>query len=265
MYSNPYPKDEIPKPLRAHSEPRIVRGRDVAAGNTRSWGLEFGGLVQKVSSDPVYQKCLRSVAGRTILMEPKTVNLYLLLKFYLSHHSQGSIFEFGAYRGGSTIFMAMACKELGLKFHIYGLDTFEGMPETSEELDIHRKGNFSKLKGSDDSIDVGEIQSYAQSLGLDNITFVKGLFQDTAELALKTAAPVLLAHVDCDIYEAVKYSYEVVKSKMHTEGGYIVFDDPLFGSCLGAFQAVEELVIGRDHLYAEQVYPHLVYRYPPLS
>jgi hypothetical protein len=49
---------------------------------------------------------------------------------------------------------------------------------------------------------------------------------------------------------------------MVSEGGYIVFDDPLFGSCLGAFQAVEELLIRRDGHSAEQVYPHLLYRYP---
>jgi hypothetical protein len=30
----------------------------------------------------------------------------------------------------------------------------------------------------------------------------------------------------------------------------------------GAFEAIESLVIGRDGLYAEQVFPHLVYRTP---
>jgi hypothetical protein len=41
-----------------------------------------------------------------------------------------------------------------------------------------------------------------------------------------------------------------------------VFDDPLVSSCLGAFEVIESLVIRRDGLYAEQVYPHLVYRTP---
>ncbi|MGC8908947.1 MAG: hypothetical protein ACP5M0_16110 [Desulfomonilaceae bacterium] len=44
----------------------------------------------------------------------------------------------------------------------------------------------------------------------------------------------------------------------------MIFDDPLYGSCLGAFEAVEELVIRNDGLHAEQAFPHLVYRYSPL-
>ena len=45
---------------------------------------------------------------------------------------------------------------------------------------------------------------------------------------------------------------------------HVVFDDPLHGSCLGAFDAVQELMIRELDLTAEQVYPHLVFRCPPL-
>ncbi|MGA9853583.1 MAG: TylF/MycF/NovP-related O-methyltransferase [Gammaproteobacteria bacterium] len=236
---------------------KIVMGRDITAGYLRGWGLQFGKLLSAAKADPVYQKCIKSVSGRTIIAEAKAVNIYLMIRFYLAAYSEGSIFEFGAYRGGSSMFMALLCKELDLNFHIYALDTYEGMPETDKDVDLHSKGDFA-------NVDLVEIQSFAGTLGLDNITFLKGYFQDTAEKALASAKPVVLAHIDCDIYEAVKYSYSVVKPCMHKNGGYLVFDDPLVGSCLGAFQAVEELVIGRDHLFAEQVYPHLVYRYPPL-
>lgn len=236
---------------------KTVMGRDVTAGYVRGWGLQFGKLLSTAKEDPVYQKCIKSVTGRTIIAEAKAVNIYLIIRFYLAARVEGSIFEFGAYRGGSSIFMAMICKELGLNFHVYALDTYEGMPETDKDVDLHSKGDFAK------NVDIAEIQSFAGTLGLDNITFLKGYFQKTAEEALKSAKPVVLAHIDCDIYEAVKYSYEIVKPCMHKHGGYLVFDDPLVGSCLGAFQAVEELVIGRDRLFAEQVYPHLVYRYPP--
>ncbi len=43
-------------------------------------------------------------------------------------------------------------------------------------------------------------------------------------------------------------------------GAYIVFDDPLYGHCLSAFEAVEDRLVQRDRLHAEQVYPHLVFR-----
>jgi len=45
-------------------------------------------------------------------------------------------------------------------------------------------------------------------------------------------------------------------------GGYIVLDDALFSSCLGATEVVEDLMIRRDGLNSEQIYPHYVFRAP---
>ncbi len=44
------------------------------------------------------------------------------------------------------------------------------------------------------------------------------------------------------------------------EGGYIVFDDATLSSCLGATEVVEDLVIRRDGLNSEQIFPHFVFR-----
>jgi hypothetical protein len=43
-----------------------------------------------------------------------------------------------------------------------------------------------------------------------------------------------------------------------------VLDDPVTASCLGALEAMEAYMIQRDGLHAEQVYPHPVFRYPPI-
>jgi hypothetical protein len=90
---------------------------------------------------------------------------------------------------------------------------------------------------------------------------VKGLFSETVIATLPSIGPVRLSHIDCDLYDAVRVSYDGCKSQT-VPGGYIVFDDPLISTCLGAFEAIEELVIRRDGLHAEQVFPHLVYRMP---
>ena len=60
-------------------------------------------------------------------------------------------------------------------------------------------------------------------------------------------------------YSAVAYSYDVTKPYM-VDGGYWVFDDALYSSCIGAMEAIEEVVIQRDGRFAEQSWPHLVYR-----
>ncbi len=153
--------------------------------------------------------------------------------------------------------MANVARRLGLKGRIYALDTYEGMPDTNDELDLHSAGNFS-----DTSLD--DLEKYIHELGLTNIEPVKGLFSDTAPAVLERTQSIRLAHVDCDIYDAVKYCLEAVMPKMSRSGGYIVLDDPLHGSCLGAMQAVEEWIIATK-LHAEQAYPHLVYRYPPVG
>jgi len=43
-------------------------------------------------------------------------------------------------------------------------------------------------------------------------------------------------------------------------GAYVVLDDPLFGSCLGAMEACEEVYLHDKKLHAEQAFPHLVFR-----
>jgi hypothetical protein len=122
---------------------------------------------------------------------------------------------------------------------------------------LHKGGDFRDTSFED-------VVDFGKGTGLVNLHFVPGQFEDTAANVLSDCLPVILAHIDCDIYSSVAYAYDVLKPYMFEGGGFLVFDDPLFGSCLGAFQAVEELVIRRDCLSAEQVFPHLVYRYPPM-
>ncbi len=93
---------------------------------------------------------------------------------------------------------------------------------------------------------------------------IKGRFDETLPGILARGGRVALAHVDCDIYDPIKYVVRECLPVMHS-CAYLVFDDPLSGSCLGAFDAVHELVIREFGLNAEQVYPHLVFRYLMLT
>ena len=42
----------------------------------------------------------------------------------------------------------------------------------------------------------------------------------------------------------------------------LVFDDATTPTCIGATEAVEDLVVRRDGLSSEQIYPHYVFRAP---
>jgi hypothetical protein len=188
----------------------------------------------------------------TIQDASRRMNIFLILKFFLPNIPPGDIVEFGSFRGGSAIFMAKVCAELGYSTQVWGLDTFAGMPATDRRVDAHSAGDFSQT-----SLD--DLKDYTARSGLGNLHWVKGLFEETANGVLARSARVALAHIDCDIHSAVAYSYECVKDRM-VDGGYIVFDDATVASCLGATEAVEDLVIRRDGLNSEQIFPHFVFR-----
>jgi predicted O-methyltransferase YrrM len=229
----------------------IRKGRNVQDGYSRGVGLQFGTLADAIRKDPVYAEAVSLAHGRTIVAEHNRMNLFLILRAFLDD-VPGHVIEFGSYKGGNAIFMASVLKQLHPGRRIWSLDTFTGMPDTDLTVDAHHKGDFQ-------DVDLDEMRRFVARKGLDNLEFVPGLFQDTSEAVLAEAGQIALAHIDCDIYSAVAYSYDVVRPRM-APGGYIAFDDACFSSCLGATEAVEELLIRRDALHAEQIYPHFVFR-----
>jgi predicted O-methyltransferase YrrM len=232
----------------------VAADRNVAQGYERGWGLQFGPLRHELVNEPLYKEAEALIAGRSVVSLDNRLNIYLLLTRYLKHVPPGNIVEFGAWKGGNAIFMAHVAKRCLPGTKVVALDTFAGMPETNPAIDLHRAGDFA-------DVDLDQLRTYVKGIGLDNISFVKGLFQDTFESVREDFAPFSLAHIDCDIYSAVAFAYDAVRPWV-VPGGYLVFDDALYSSCLGASEAVESLLIRRDGLNSEQVFPHFVFRNP---
>ena len=230
------------------------KGRNVQDGYARGWGLQCGNLRQMVKEDPLYQEACSLAVGRSVVSEDNRMNIYLILKYFLSSLPFGHIVEFGTYKGGNALFMAYVVDQLYPGRKVFALDTFSGMPETELAIDAHSAGDFQ-------DVDLLELRAFAEQQGVGNLEFIKGLFQDTGPSALAKLGSIALAHIDCDIYSAVAFSYDLVKNYM-VPGGYFVFDDATFSSCLGATEAVEELVIRRDGLHSEQIFPQFVFRSP---
>jgi len=230
----------------------IRKSRNVYEGYQRGFGLQFGSLRKQVLRDPLYKEGVRLAKGRTILSEDNRMNIFLIMRFFLSGIEPGDIIEFGCYRGGNAIFMAYVASKLCPDTRVYALDSFEGMPPVDKGVDAHNKADFH-------DVDLRELQAYVKKIGLSNLEFVPGYFEDTAGPVLQRATKITLAHIDCDILSSVQSSYEAVKDHM-AEGGYLVFDDANVSSCIGATEAVEDLLIRRDGLNSEQIYPHFVFR-----
>lgn len=228
------------------------QGRNVYEGYQRGWGLQFGGLREKVLDDPLYKEAFAVARDRTIMSEENRMNIFLLLRFFIDKLPFGHIVEYGSYRGGSAIFMAYVARKLYPGMKIFALDSYEGMPATDKNVDAHNAGDFA-------DVDFESLQARVDELELDNLELVKGFFEDTNDTVMKQAQKIRLAHIDCDIGPAVKYSYEGVKPFM-VDGGYLVFDDATVSSCIGATEVVEDLLIRRDQMNSEQIWPHFVFR-----
>lgn len=238
---------------------KLDRGRAIELGHLRGWGLEYGSLAGEIVRQADYREALALATTRGSLLTPaKLMNLYLLLRFGLPQLDHGDIFEFGSYKGGSAIFMASLLRSFGSRARVFALDTYAGMPATDAVRDMHHAGDFRDT-------DIDDFNRSIAASGLaDWVTPVKGVFDDTFPALVADGGRIALAHVDCDIYEGVKYAITAAKPHM-VKDGYFVFDDPLHGSCLGAMQAIEETLLHTDRLFAEQMHPHPVYRYPPVA
>jgi len=242
---------DLPEP---NVENAVRKGRNLYEGYQRGISLAFASLGTRIAADPDFHRARALAGNRTIVGDASLANIFLLIKFFLPRLPFGHIVEFGSYKGGAAIFMAALAEKFLPGVQVIGFDTFDGMPATDRAVDAHRAGGFS-------DVDLIELRHYIEWVGLRNLTFVQGYFEETAASVLQKQGSVALCHIDCDIRSAVEYSYDATRPYM-TPGGYWIFDDPFIADCLGAAEAVEDLLIKRDGLNSEQLYPHYVFREP---
>ena len=231
-------------------EPGVRKGRVPREGYQRGWGLQFGPVRKLVESEYLFQKSFERIGLPSWITQEKRANLYLILTRFLDKLPDRNVIEFGSFKGGTAIFMALVLREVALDAKVYALDTFSGMPKTDKSIDAHSAGDFA-----DTSLD--ELNQRIAKLGLTNLIPVKGLFQATFP-TLPVEMKFGLAHIDADIYSAIKYAQDAIWPRM-TKGGYVVYDDADVSSCIGATQAVEELIQER-RIHSEQIWPHFVFR-----
>src|SRR4051794_2375683 len=129
--------------------PRLMEnGRCVYDGYQRGTALKYGALSDAVWRDPVFRKAVsaaRLAPVRTMISDERLTNLFLIIKFFLGNLDAQNIIEFGAFRGGGTIFMAMLLREFHPFARVYGLDTFEGMPNVRTGLDNPPPDDFAAV------------------------------------------------------------------------------------------------------------------------
>jgi len=136
----------------------------------------------------------------------------------------GDVAECGCLAAGGTVLMAEVLKSMAPHKHIYAFDTFEGMPEPTEN-DKMSDGTISYNKG----VLIGPSLKLAEAKAdyfkvRQWITFTKGLFQDTVSKVIKDSDRFCFVVIDPDQYEGTKYCLHFFYHKVET-GGVVILDD----------------------------------------
>jgi predicted O-methyltransferase YrrM len=239
---------EVPDMQRVFEE-----GRCLYEGYQRSTPLKYGSLGEDVRRDPMYRKALaasRLPAVESMVVQARFINLFILTKFFLAKLPSQNIIEFGAFKGGSAVFMATLLKEFYPSARMLSLDTFAGLPAL--------KAGVDKPPADFLEVNLERTRAAARSLGLTNLEFIPGLIEDTAQDACRRLGSIGLAHIDVVLYGPSVFAQDTAWEYM-TPGGYVIQDDALEPTCPGATLAVEEM-IRRRGLSMEQVWPQIVFR-----
>jgi O-methyltransferase len=144
----------------------------------------------------------------------------------------GDFWECGVYKGGTARMLAQILYDSPAAGRLHLFDTFAGMPATDPARDWHRAGDFS-----DTSVD-----AVRAHVGNDEIVrYHPGVIPRS--FAGSESATISFAHIDVDIYQAVKHCCHFILPRL-VVGGIMVFDDYGFPTCPGARQAVDEFFSG---------------------
>lgn len=173
-----------------------------------------------------FQRHYEIAAPRTLVSSDRCYVLYTLLMQAI--HVEGDIWECGVYKGGTAAMIANILKSHGAWKKLYLFDTFEGMPDTNDKKDLHRKGDFA-----DTSLE--SVQQYIQEPDL--CIFRKGFIPDT--FSGLESKKIAFAHLDVDIYRSILDCLEFIWPRL-SFGAFVIFDDYGFPSCPGARRAVDE-------------------------
>lgn len=156
----------------------------------------------------------------------------------------GDVIECGVYRGRSLRRIAKTVKDIAPDRTVFGLDSFEGFPESgiSEADKMFGRGEDRLLAKFRDSGDVPErLERFARAFDI-SIDLRKGFFEDT--LGGVSDRQFCFLHLDSDTYASHKEVLEALYDRI-VPGGIVVYDDYKGKSWPGATRAVDEFFAER--------------------
>ena len=144
----------------------------------------------------------------------------------------GDILEVGVWRGGSGCLMAAQAARSDPAATVFLADTFSGVVKASD-----RDPNYSGGEHSDTSVET--VRRQADSMGLQNVELLVGIFPDDTQGRLDDRR-FKLVHVDVDTYTSAADVTRWIWPRLST-GGVVVYDDYGTPTTSGVRELVDEI------------------------
>jgi O-methyltransferase len=175
----------------------------------------LAGLAHQEAIDDLFEELDAPALVRSYATgHPHTrVHLYECLRAAAAKGREGAIVELGAFKGGTSVWLAKAATALGLhNSPVIGFDAWDGFPPRRSLLDLyeHPRCVFRDLEA---------VRAYTEPYGIE---LVAGDIRETAPARL-AGESVLLAFVDTDNYSGARAALEPIVANL-LPGGAIVLD-----------------------------------------
>lgn len=182
--------------------------------------------------------CLSRLGGKGLPLALKTlgkhtVPYFATRKFYLIEKAldrirkwgvKGDYFEFGLFQGRAFLSAYELKKKMGLDIHLYGFDSFEGLPDFSgkdAEYEVFYPGQYSC-----------SLEKYVSIMDFWNVdekdyTLIPGFFDKSlCSCAAQniSANHCALAYIDCDLYDSTVPVMNYLTPYL-SGGSILIFDD----------------------------------------
>jgi O-methyltransferase len=133
-----------------------------------------------------------------------------------------TFFEFGCHSGRTFAAGLEAASHLGVSLDAYAFDSFQGLPETTREVDgIFEAGSFATSRQ-----EFERIISRRTGVRLRADQVIEGYYVDslTPELARRLPEEVGIVHIDVDLYSSTRTLLAFVRPFL-ANGTVLLFDD----------------------------------------
>ncbi len=172
----------------------------------------------------------------------------------IDNNIPGSFVECGVARGGCSALMALVARQENKHRKTWLFDSYEGLPPQSE-LDGEQKAIRHKDRKANDLAegycygsyeDVSRLIYNKLQLSFDDVTLVKGWFQDALPEWKSKIGQIAVLRLDGDWYESTKCCLENLYDSVAV-GGYVIIDDYSLPGCklaVDEYTATRKLKVG---------------------